>query len=120
MWSRPIPWDVRGSTARTASVLLATLAVCVLLAALGWFLQEPGYTTSRLAFFAVIGGAGVLSLYGIVVARSTVAGVGVVLLFLLGFWQAVLWIVVYPVVALLVVAMAIDETDHVENALDTD
>lgn len=99
-------------------MLAATLAVGVLLAALGWFLQEPGYTTSRLVFFAILGGAGLVSLYGIVADRGTVAGVGIVGLFLLGFWQAVLWMVVYPVIAVLIVATLVGRATSGGSAVE--
>lgn len=93
------------------TVLAATLAVCFLIGALGWYLQTPGYTTLRLVLFTVIGGAAVLGLYGVVVERATIAGAGIALLFALGFWQAVLWIVVYPVGIVLILATAIGESE---------
>lgn len=100
------------------SVLAATLAVCFLLGALGWYLQKPGYTTSRLVLFAILGGAGVLALYGIVAERGTIVGVGITVLFALGFWQAVLWIVVYPVIAVLVVATLVGGAEPDEKAVE--
>jgi len=111
--------NVQHSRTRLLSVAAATLATCILLGALGWYLQEPGYTASRLVLFAIIGGAGVLALYGIVAERPAIAGVGIAGLFLLGFWQAVLWIVVYPVIAVLIVATLVGMTEPEAEAVET-
>ncbi|GAB3688439.1 hypothetical protein GCM10028857_22590 [Salinarchaeum chitinilyticum] len=101
-------------------MLAATVAVCCFLGALGWYLRRPGYTTSRLVFFAILSGAGVLALYGIVTDRGTVASAGIVARFLLGFWQAVLWFVIYPVIAVLLVAMLVGDTETTAQAAETD
>lgn len=82
----------------TAAVVVAFLAV------LGSFLGRPGYTPTRLAFSAVLGGLAVAGAAGVVRRRELVAAAAAGGLLLLGFWQAVLWIHVFPVVAVLAVA----------------
>lgn len=111
---------MQSSRHRILSVSVATLAVCLLFAALGWYLQEPGHSTSRLVFFAILGGAGVLALYGIVAERGTIAIGGIAVLSLLGFWQAVLWIVLFPVIALLLLATMIGNAETRTQSAETD
>lgn len=79
----------------TVAALATFLAVLVL------FLDRPGYTTTRLAFFAAFGGTAVLGTVGAVLQRAAVAAAGAALLALLGFWQATLWIFVLPMAGVL-------------------
>ncbi|MFB6169507.1 MAG: hypothetical protein ABEJ06_00015 [Haloarculaceae archaeon] len=86
----------------------AGLSVLALLAVLVWYLPAPGYATSRLVLFALIGSSAVVGAVGVYTARLRVALVGVVCLFLLGFWQAVLSVFVLPVCALLLLAALVE------------
>lgn len=71
--------------------------------ALGWFLGGPGYTTTRLAFFALVAGVAWAGAAGALLGRPVAVGASAFGLFLLGFWQAVLWIVVLPAALLMFV-----------------
>ena len=83
---------------------LTVLGVVAFLGVLGWYLGQPGYTQTRLVFFAVLGGLAVAGAAGVVYQRMLVTLGGAAGLLLLGFWQAVLWIFIFPVVGMLVVA----------------
>lgn len=93
-------------TLRAVSVVRWTTGTVVVafLAVLGWYLAQPGFTWTRLVFFAVLGGTAVAGAAGIVYQREVVAAGSAFGLFLLGFWQAVLWIYVLPVSVMLLVA----------------
>lgn len=95
------------ATAADLGRAAAVLAALYLTAGLLWLLPSPGYTTTRLALFAVILAFGWLGAAGAVVGRPVGAAVGTVGLFLLGFWQAVLWVFVLPAAAVLAVAAAL-------------
>lgn len=86
---------------------LTVVVVVAFLGALAYYLVRPGYTWTRLAFFAVLGGLVVAGAVGVLTRRKPVTAVGAVGLLLLGFWQAVLWMYVLPVVAVLLVAVLI-------------
>ncbi|UPV76863.1 hypothetical protein M0R89_20560 (plasmid) [Halorussus limi] len=94
------------------SVVQATtvLVVAAFLGVLGQYLGRPGYTQTRLAFFAVLGGLAVAGAAGVVYRRETVAAGGACGLLLLGLWQAVLWIYIFPVVGVLAFAIAVTAT----------
>lgn len=82
-----------------------TLAVVgSFLAVLGWYLGQPGYTVVRLMVFVVLGGLAVAGAAGILTRRPVVTVGSVCGLLLLGFWQAVLWIYVFPVCGVLLLA----------------
>jgi len=83
---------------------LTVVVVLAFLGVLGYYLAAPGYTWTRLAFFAVLGGLAVAGAVGVLSRRGPVTAVGAGGLLLLGFWQAVLWMYVLPVVAVLLVA----------------
>lgn len=83
--------------ARAASVI----AVLALLAVLAYYLPAPGGGPSRLYLFALIGTVGVAGALGVALGWPTLIGASGVGIFLLGFWQAVLGVVMLPVAALL-------------------
>ena len=88
---RPVDW-------------LTLAAVVAFLAVLAWYLGRPGFGATRLALFAALGGFAVVGAAGVVFRAGRLIGVGVAGLLALGFWQAVLWLYVYPLVALLILA----------------
>lgn len=88
---------------------LAVATVIAFLGVLLWYLPKPGYTHVRLAFFAVLASLAVTSGVGVVRDSSGPIVVGIGGLLLLGFWQAVLWLYVYPTVGLLVIASLLDD-----------
>lgn len=66
------------------------------LCVLGYLLFQPGYRWTRLAFSAVLGGLAVLSTVGVVYGRTRLAAGSAFVLFLLGFYQAALWLYIWP------------------------
>jgi hypothetical protein len=88
----------------TAVRALAVLVLVAFLGVLGWSLGQPGYNSTRLLLYAVLGGFAIVGAAGIVYERPFVGAGGACGLLLLGFWQAALWLYVFPVAALLVVA----------------
>lgn len=86
---------------------LTVAVVGSFLAVLGWYLGQPGYTVTRLAFFAVLGGLAVAGAAGVLFERSVVAAGSACGLLLLGFWQAVLWIYVFPVCGVLLIGAVV-------------
>lgn len=83
---------------------LTVVVVVAFLGVLGYYLFQPGYTWTRLAGFAVLGGLAVVGAVGVIYQRGLLAGVGTGGLVLVGFWQAVLWIYILPVVVVFSVA----------------
>lgn len=93
---------------RRSVVRWLTVGVVVgFLAVLASFLGQPGYTLTRLVFFAVLGGLAVAGAAGVLVERPVVAAGSACGLLLLGFWQAVLWIYVFPVCGVLLLAAVV-------------
>lgn len=90
------------------------LSVLGLLVVLGYLLPQQGYGQSRLVLFALIAVAAILGAVGVGLDRPSVTGAGVVGLFLLGFWQAVLSVFIYPVIMLLLVATVLAERDETD------
>jgi hypothetical protein len=91
--------------------LVAVVGVLVLLTVLLWMLPQPGYSRSRLVLFALIAGAAVLGATGVLLRRSIVTTVAVVGLFLLGVWQAVLSVFIWPVIGLFLLVALLDYED---------
>ncbi|MFD1588447.1 hypothetical protein ACFR9U_15800 [Halorientalis brevis] len=83
---------------------LSTVSVLAFLGTLGYFLMQLGYSRTRVIFFAGLGGLAVLGEAGVIFQRELVAVVGVCGLLVIGFWQAVLWVYIFPVVTVLLVA----------------
>jgi hypothetical protein len=83
---------------------LAVLGVAAFLGVLVWYLGRPGYTHVRLAFFSLLGALAVVGAVGVVRRSERLIAASVVCLLAFGFWQAVLWVYVFPVVGLLVAA----------------
>lgn len=77
------------------------LGVVGLLGLLAWYLPSPGYGSTRLAFFAVIGSVGVIGAVGAFLDRPYVVGGSAAGMFLLGFWQFTLGLYMVPVAAIL-------------------
>lgn len=91
---------------------LAAAALLAFLGVLVFYLDQPGYTHTRLALFLALGGAATLGTAGAVLQRASIAAVGALVLALLGFWQATLWIFVLPMAGVLAAAsllIALDE-----------
>jgi hypothetical protein len=95
---------------------LTVLVVAAFLGVLGWYLGQPGYSPARLALFAALGASAIAGAAGVVSGRTLVAAGGACALFLLGFWQAALWVYVFPVAGLLVVAAVVLAADGSANA----
>ncbi|RYJ19565.1 hypothetical protein ELS19_00805 [Halogeometricum borinquense] len=92
---------------RSIAVIAATALTFALLA----LLPRPGYSTSRFVLFGVMAGVGWVGAFGVVTNRLGVALVGVIGLFLFGFWQFTVGLAALPVaVALLVSAAATGPT----------
>ncbi|MFD1644095.1 hypothetical protein [Haloarchaeobius litoreus] len=96
-------------TARRVYIVQGLTVVTILgfLGVLACSLGQPGYTVTRLAFFAILGGLAVLGAAGVVSRRILPTAVGACGLLLLGLWQAVLWMVIFPVVGILLVATVV-------------
>lgn len=86
----------------------AVLSVLGLIGVLLYYLPQPGYSQSRLILFALITSAALLGGAGVVQRRVRITIIGAAGLFLLGFWQAVLAVFIYPVIALLLLAASAD------------
>lgn len=87
---------------------ITVVSVIVFLAVMVWYLGQPGYSHIRLAFFAALGILAVAGAIGVVRHSTKLVILRSSGLFLLGFWQAVLWVYIYPVVALLILAAPLD------------
>lgn len=83
-------------------------AVLAFLGVLLWLLPQPGYQLSRLLLFGALAAAALIGGFGVLDRRPIVTVVGIGGLVLLGFWQAVLGVFVWPVVVLLLVVALID------------
>ncbi|GAA0287158.1 hypothetical protein [Halobacterium noricense] len=102
---------------KTAAVRgLTVLVVAAFLGVLGWYLGQPGYTSARLTLFVALGASAIAGAAGVVSGRAFVAVGGACALFLLGFWQAALWLYVFPVAGFLVVAAVVVAADGGTNA----
>ncbi|WP_458210032.1 hypothetical protein [Haladaptatus sp. NG-SE-30] len=98
---------------RTNAIRWPTVvATVVLLGVLTWYLGQPGYRHTRLLLFAAIGGFAVVGAVGVVFDFERLIVVGAVGLLVLGFWQAVLWLYVYPVVGLLVLSFLVGNDEE--------
>ncbi|MCG1002169.1 MULTISPECIES: hypothetical protein [Halobacterium] len=95
---------------------LTVVVVAAFLGVLGWYLGQSGYTSARLALFAALGASAIAGAAGVVSGRAFVAAGGACALLLLGFWQAALWLYVFPVAGLLVVAAVVLAADGGANA----
>lgn len=101
-------------TAPRDSIASGSTAVVVaaFLGVLGYYLVQPGYSQTRLVFFIVLGGLAVLGAAGVIFQRERVAVSGAGGLLLVGFWQAVLWVYIFPVVVVLFAATFSMPKDH--------
>jgi hypothetical protein len=86
----------------------AYVSVLGLIAVLLWLLPQPGYSQSRLVLFGLITAAAALGTTGTYLHHPKVTVAGVIGLFLLGFWQAVLSVFIWPVIGLLILTAIID------------
>lgn len=86
---------------------LSVIAVAAFLGVLGGYLSRPGYGPSRLVLLGVLGTVAVVGVAGVVFERPFVAAGGACVLMLMGFWQAVLWVYIFPVAGVLVVAAVV-------------
>lgn len=87
-------------------------ALLVFLAVLAFYLDQPGYTERRLLFFLALGLVATIGTAGAYTGRALVAAAGAVVLALLGFPQAVLWVFVLPMAGVLgatALLIALDE-----------
>ena len=93
--------NARVSTARGLTVV-GTVAF---LGVLAYYLGQPGYTWTRLALFAVLGGLAVSGAVGVFYNRELMAAAGACGLLLLGFsLAATLWMSLIPVAAILAIS----------------
>lgn len=86
---------------------LTVAVVGSFLVVLGWYLGQPDYTPTRMVFFTVLGGLAAAGAVGVLSQHPLVAVGSACGLLLLGFWQAVLWIYVFPVCGVLLVAAVV-------------
>lgn len=103
------------TTVARGLVVVGTLAF---LAASTWYLARPGFTLSRLGAFLVLGVLAVLGAAGVLWGRDRLSALAAVALFLLGFWQAVLWILIWGQVGVLVAATVLDGADRARESGD--
>jgi len=105
----------------TRSSLVRRLTVVVVVAfigILGYYLVQPGVTWTRLVFFVVLGGLAVLATAGVFYQRGLITTGAASGLLLLGFWQAVLWIYILPLVVVFVIATFTDSKHGQSMVLD--
>lgn len=76
---------------------LTIVVVVAFLAVLGWYLGQGGYSPMRLALLVALGGVAVAGAVGVVYERAFITAGSVCALFVLGFWQAALWVYIFPV-----------------------
>ncbi|MCU4741493.1 hypothetical protein OB955_11125 [Halobacteria archaeon AArc-m2/3/4] len=93
--------EPRWATATRGIAVLATAYVTV---GLLWTLSEPGYSRTRAAFFALLAVLALVGGVGAVLDDSRLLVGGGAGLFLLGFWQAALWIFLLPAAFVLLFA----------------
>lgn len=92
-WVRYVRWAV-------------VLVVTGFLAVLAWYLPAPGFSLSRLGLFGALAVAAVGGAVGVLRRRADLTVGGAFTLALLGVWQAVLSLFVWPVVVVLLLAAA--------------
>ena len=96
-----------------ASVVMVSVMTLILLA----LLPQPGYRLSRLVLFALVTLVGWLGATGAVLDRFVPTVIGAVGLFLLGFWQFTIGLIMLPTAGVLfITAMmlrdnVVDRTD---------
>lgn len=78
------------------SHVLATGGAVFATAGLGWALLQPGFHWPRLALAPVIGTVAWVGVYANARGRTLATTGAGMALFLLGFWQAVLWMFILP------------------------
>ena len=107
---------------RTVSIVRAlTLTVVVaFLGVLGYYLVQPGFTWVRLAFFAVLAGLAVVGAVGLYGERELLTVGAAIGLLLLGFWQTVLWLFIFPVAAVLAVGVVVVANQTAATTTGTD
>lgn len=91
---------------------VTVLVVVVFLLVLGRHLGQPGTSLAQLGFFSVLGGIAAIGAAGVFFERTYVAATSACALLLLGFWQAALWVYIFPVSGLLVAAAVLLEYDE--------
>lgn len=102
-----------GRVSRTAAGRwIAVAAALWLSAALTYYLPRPGYAAARLAYFLLLAAVAWAGAAGVLRGRPVVAGLAGLGLFLLGFWQAVLWIAVLPAAVALLGASAVARVER--------
>ncbi|SEK64812.1 hypothetical protein [Haloferax larsenii] len=101
---------------RGASVTAVAITTVVLLA----LLPRPGFRTSRLVLFAAVVALGWIGAFGAVRKQFWPTIVGALGLFLLGFWQFTIGLVMLPTSAvLLVTAFFVRGESPKSNTIDT-
>lgn len=107
----------------TLTRAVAVLAAGYLTVGMGFLLVQPGRTTSRVVFVAVVVGLGWVGAAGFVTGRRIVALAAAGGLAGLGFWQAVAWLFVLPpavVLAIAALGLPADTGTAGENGPGTD
>ena len=84
---------------------LAIVSVGGFLGVLGYYLMQPGLGWSRMALFAVLGGCAVLGGVGAYRRHTRLTVIGGSGLLLIGGWQPVLTVFVWPVLLLLALSV---------------
>jgi hypothetical protein len=92
---------------RGASVTVVALLTLVLLA----ILPQPGYRTSRLVLFAIIIVVGWVGAAGAIWGRFGPTIAGAIGLFLLGFWQFTIGLIMLPTAAILLITALLARED---------
>lgn len=86
---------------------LVVVVTVAFLGVLGWYLGQPGYTQARLVLFAALGGLAGAGVLGVFFRRELVIVGATGGLVLLGFWQAVLWVYIFPVVLVFLITVLV-------------
>ena len=100
--------------------LLGIAAVIGFLGLLVWYAPRQGYNEVRLSFLAALGGLAIIGAYGLVQRSPWLTAAAASTLAIAAFFQAILWVVIAPLVAVLVLAAVVDgyiETTNSDAAL---
>jgi len=97
------------SRATLASGLATFTALSLTVVLLGYLLRD-GFLPTRVLLFVAVAGLAWTSTLGVVRNRPLVGAASAAGVFLLGFWQAVLWVWLLPAAGLLVLAVLLSTT----------
>lgn len=103
------------TTVARGLVVVGTLAF---LLASTWYLTRPGFTPVRLVLLLGLGALAVIGSLGVLRGRDRLVALAAAALFLLGFWQAVLWFLLWGQVGVLVIAFVLDDSHRTRASGD--